>query len=426
MSVADVFSTAEELMDLKLSQKTEAQLIYPYSQVRSVPNSNRREIKIFNFPDADFNRLNRISIPSMDLNVTEMYVEIQLSAETNLSGNSALWEPASTWLTLKGVDLLYKNDSVINMSEPECTMAMILDERDNIFIGQQRATSLDLANAESATKIYLPLNHICNQVLSKIGSISAYNSGDWTLTVDLRPQLEVESGASQWNTAPTATMTAMRLMCVGHKVPVGEIMIQKQALYSNGITWNFLRSHRFRTTIPETVSSSNPITQTFSSVRGNVSHVRMMNRANSGYTTTDPTAKDNIDFDQFDFYATTNTIEIGRTSNPYEVFGQGIYPPFVKTFFPKSNLGQSSYLQTDSETGSVIQTDSSILDISFAESVCDVLNGCSTGSYPVDSDFRITLKLTDSNNVLQLLDTIIYTHVRTVITMKQVNINSSA
>jgi len=427
MSIADVYASAEELMDLKLSPNKQDQLIHPYNQVRSIPNSNRREIRVFNFANGDWNKRNLFVIPSMDLRITELYVEFNLAAETSQS--NARWEPTPTWLTLQGADLLYKNKSVINMSEPECLMATVLDNRANVFRQASRLMGFDreVGAANVAVKLYLPLNHLCNQVLSKIGAISAYSSGDWSISVDLRQQLQVLSAASGI-TAPTSSMTSMRLICVGAKVPPGEIAMQRQALLQNGIVWNFLRSNRFRTTVAVTnIGNTRTTTQTFTSVVGNVSHIRMVSRNKSEWDTTDSSLKNNVDYDANYRYGPNNTISVGRISIPYDVFGDALYTPFLKTFFPKSNLSEPLYLQI-ADVPNVGGIDTTMVDISFAESLCDMEYGCSTGSYPVKNDLVISSKLAPDihNTTAHYLDTIIYTHVRGIVTHKDFNLGQSA
>lgn len=429
MSVADVYATEEELMDLKLNPSKQDQLIHPYNQVRSIPNTNRREVRVFNFANGDFGKRNQLLLPPMDLRITEMYVEFTLAAESSQSNPT--WEPTTTWLTLQGQDLLYKNFSVLNVSEPEATMAVILDERENVFDAKQSIYGFNrLTNgAAAASKLYLPLNHMCNQVLSKVGAISAYQAGDWAVSVELRPLLQCISAASEI-TAPTSGISSMRLICVGAKVPSGEILMQRDALMRNGIVWNFLRSHRFRDTIPITnTGNTSTITRTYTSIVGNISHVRQCHRDIANYNATGTTIKNNIDWDATDFYGTLSSISVGRTSKPYDVFGQPIYPPLINTFFMKQNMGQSRYIGIGSTSTNVAANgvDTSIRDIAFSESVCDMLHGTSTGSYPVKNDFRTSFVVAPevANTVAEYLDTIVYTHVRGIITSRTLNVNTS-
>jgi hypothetical protein len=433
MSVADVYATHEELMDLKLNPNNEDQLIHPYNQVRSIPNSNRREIKIYNFANGNWDKRNQLNIPTMDLRITEMYVEFTLSAEASQS--DARWEPTPTWLTLQGVDLQYKNQSVINMSEPEALMATLLDERENIFDSKNRLYAFQtIDSATVATKLYLPINHICDQVLSKVGSISAYSSGDWSITVDLRPQLACLSAASNI-TAPTSEMLVMRLICVGNKVPVGEVLMQRKALLENGIVFNYLKSNRFREELGIIASGASASwTRVFNSVVGNLSHVRMVHRDKDQYNSLGTTSKNNVRYQNGEYYGVASALEVGRIARPYDIFGQPVYTPFVSTFFAKQNMGQNRYigLLSDPTTIADVAIDTGILDISFAESVCDMANGTSTGSYPVKNDFRIKYTV---NNIITADETdieeayhdiIIYQHVRGILTAKNVNIMGSA
>jgi hypothetical protein len=80
MMPADVFATGE-FSDLKKNEK--GQLFHPLLAVRSIPDSNRREIKTFNFNQAGWDRVNELKIPIMNLRVSEMYVEFNLTAETS-------------------------------------------------------------------------------------------------------------------------------------------------------------------------------------------------------------------------------------------------------------------------------------------------------------------------------------------------------
>lgn len=427
-SVADVYKTTDQIMDLKINPKNSSQLVYPYQFLRTVPNSSRRSVRVFNFPDGDWNRRNQVILPSTDLHITEMYVEFELSAETNQSG--PFWQPTPTWLDpYQGASILYKNREIYNLTESECLMTTILDEKDHQFQSKSRlyAFNREAGEANTAVKIYLPLNQLCDQVLQHVGAISAYESGSWSVQVSLRPQLEVIAAVGQLT--PTSSMTAMRLICVGDRVPIPEIMLQKQSLISEGggIVWHFLKSNHYRTTEPVVnIGNTHTVTQTFSSITGNLAHVRMVSRNTSEYTTTDSSNKNNTDYDASFYYGPNNTITVGYTGNKYFCFGQSVYPQFVSTIFG-ANLGNKRYMNI-ADVPNVAGQDSTIVDIKFAESNQTMKTGVSSGSLPVDQNLVISKKIApDTNNTTaHILDTVIYQYATGVINSKTVNINLSS
>lgn len=421
MSVSDVFITDAEASDLKPMDNMEGMLHHPYQLKRSLPGSNRMDVRIVSFNNPGFGQRNEVQIPSMDLIAHEMYVEFNLGAETTVTGS--LWQPTPTWLTQQGADLNYKEVSIYNMSESECLMSAILDEEDVNWTKKQNSYGFNQAAdaAETAQKLYLPLNVLATQVLSRVGPLSAYSSNDWSVSVDLRAENLCMAGSTTAQ-VPDATLTGMRLIILGSKAPVGEVAISREALMKNGIVWNFLRSNHIRSTLADNNDSAINYQNVYSSVVGSVCRSRLLIRNKSKFDAVTSSDKNNIDY-QF-YNGTQDSISVGKTSNPFEVWGQNLSQPFARNFFSAKSLpGAGRYLSTASTVAAV---ETGIFDIAFAESKGDLEFGLSTGSYPVKNDLQIDLNVTTDTLQDNYLDSIIYTHVRGVITAGVSNVNVSA
>jgi len=419
MSVSDVFITDVEASDLKLMDGREGMLHHPYQQLRSIPGSNRMDVRIVNFNNPSFGARNDVQIPSMDLIPHEMYVEFKLGAEGTVTG--AEWEPTPTWLTQQGVDLNYKEVSIYNLSEAECLMSTLLDEKPVNWAKKQDLIGFNDPDADNAQRLYLPLNVLCSQVLSKVGPLSAYASNDWSVSVDLRAENKCMGGSTTEET-PDAALNGMRLIILGSKAPYGEVALAREALMKNGIVWNFLRSNHFRATLSDNTGSTTTYDQTYSSLVGALSHVRLILRDKTKFDASTSSGKNNVSYDVFE--GVDDIMNVGKTSNPYEVWGQNLPQVFARDFFSaKSVEGAGRYISADGSGG---VSDSGIIDIAFAESIADLEFGTSTGSYPVKNDLQISLTMASDTLHDIYLDTVAYTHVLGVITAGIANVNLSA
>ena len=435
MSVSDVFITDAEASDLKLMDGMEGMLHHPFQMKRSIPGSNRMDVRVVNFNNPNFGQRNDVQIPSMDLVPHEMYVQFTLTGET--SGGSVVKPgalPLPTWLSQQGADLNFKEVSIYNLSEAECLMSTILDEEqweitrkfdDYGFDQYPLSAGNVVGKAENPQILYLPLNVLCDQVLSKVGPLSAYASNDWSVSVDLRQRASCFSALGAAAIA-NISITSMRLVILGSKAPVGEVALAREALSKNGIVWNFLRSNHVRSTLADNSGSSTVYTQQYSSIVGSVSHARLLIRNKTAYDSTNAQVVNSTDYQVYE--GTGDLISVGKTSNPFEVWGQAIPQKFARNFFPsRSTKNGSVYigaLPTNQDTNSDINT--GIFDIAFAESEADLEFGTSTGSYPVKNDLQIELTMGTDTVQDNYLDTVIYTHVRGVITSGIANVNLSA
>ena len=419
MSAEDIFIEDVEQSDLKPGM--EGQLVHSYQSMRSFPGSNRIEMRTIAFNNPSFGARTEVQIPSMDIIPHEMFIEFNLGAEGTVA--NALWQPTPTWVSGGGVDLNFKLRAVYNASEAELLLCPQFDEEPKKWLAQQNSYAFNAAadSADVAQRLYLKLGPLAEQVLSKIGPLSSYASNDWSVAIDLKAENLCMAGS---NATPDAALSGMRLIILGSKAPPGEVQLARQALEQNGIMWNFLRSTHQRVTLTDNAAASTSYIQSYSDIVGAVSKIRLLirNKALLDATTNVVASKNNISYQS---YAGPNDlISVGKNSFPQEVYGQQMPQAFVRNFAAlNSNPLASRYLSSASTVATV---DNGVFDISFGESESDMKFGTSTGSYPVKNDLQIGLTIATDTVQDNYLDTIVYTHVRGVITSGYVNVNLSA
>lgn len=432
MSVSDVFITDLEASDLKPAS-LEGMLHHPFQEKRSLAGSNRMEIRYVPFVNPDFGQRNEVQIPAMDLIPHEMFVEFTLSGTLDDSPNTLpTLMPTPTWLTLQGADLNYKEVSVYNMSEPECLVNTILDQRDNVFQARQRLMAMDNREFTSntlATKLYLPLQPLASQVLSKVGPLSSYASNDWSVSIDLRPLRNLfRNTEALANVQPVSYTVSANLVIIGSMAPAGEVAMAREALSRNGIVWNFLRSYHVRNVMSDNAGSAAIYSQVYSSIVGAVSEARLLIRNKATWDTNNNQLVNTHNYQSY--YGVSDTINVGKTSNPYEVFGQNLSLPIVYSLFSANGTkGSGRYIELAYVSASSLAAngvDTGLIQVEFAESPTDMEFGTSTGSYPVKNDLQIDLNLSTDTVQDNYVDSIIYVHVRGVITSGTANINLSA
>lgn len=426
MSVSDVFITDLEASDLKPAN-LEGMLHHPFQEKRSLPGSNRMEIRSIAFDSPAFGQRNEVQIPAIDLIPHEMFLEITVSAAANNDANTQCYlMPTPTWLSQQGADLNYKETSIYNMSEAECLMNCILDHRENVFQGRQRLMGFTQSanNANASQKLYLPLDPLCTQVLSKVGPLSAYASNDWSVSVDLRASNYLIRNSQANATPQTMTISSMNLVLIGSLAPVGEVALARDALSKNGIVWNFLRSYYVRNTLSDNQDTATTYQLTYNSIVGAVNQVRLLIRDSTTWNTTNAQIVDSVSYKTF--YGVSDTINCGKTSNPYEVWGQNLSLPVVYSLFSsRGTLGNTRFVKLPS-SGNCTIVDTGIINIEFGESPTDYEYGTSTGSYPVKNNLEVDLNIATDTQVDCYADSVILVHVRGVISSGTANINLSA
>jgi len=423
MSLSEIYISDVEQSDLKLAGEggLEGQLVHPYQALRSYPGSNNFDIRTVSFSSPAFAKVNTIQIPAMNFIPHEMYIQMQLGAEGTVTG--AAWEPTPTWISGGGVNLLYKDSSVYNMSEAECLLYALEDEDPRNQLKKQDSYGFNQAAdaADTAQMLYIPLTPLCEQVLSKVGPLGSYSANEWSISIDLKAENLCMSNSTTAET-PDAALNSMKLIMVGSKAPAGEVAMARAALENGGIVWNFLRSNHQRSTLADNAATATTYTENYNSLVGAVSQMRLLIRDKAKLDATTVSTKDNIAYQVYNGVA--DNISVGKLAQPNEVFGQAINQKFVRNFFSADSLkGSPRFLSTAATIGEV---DTGVFNINFCESQSDKEFGTSSGSYPVKNDFQIQLLCTSDTVQDNYLDSVIYTHVKGLISKGGANINLSS
>lgn len=406
--MVDVQYAGVESLDLQPHPQLESRLHHPYQSFRQLPGAKRMEIRTLSFSSPEFSKINEVQIPSMDLIVHDAYIEFDMPAIVDLTAQDLNYNPTPTWIDYSGVDLRYKSSSIYNMSEAEALMAAFEDRRPQDWQSRQLAMGFHNAAVSGAGDLptrllYLPLKPLVDKILSKVGPLSAYPSNDFSISVPLRAALQslIYSTGTPTETNPTT----MKLILIGTKAPPEEVLRTKMALDSGGIVLHYLRSQNVRKALENSTSQ-----QSFSypEILGTLGAVRILSRGSSNWNTV---GSSNVTY-------TTNetpddSIAIGKTSFPQEIFGQSQKIRLIKSMFPCQSLDNASSYVSSAATTSY--TDTGIINVNFYESPGDMEFGTSTGSYPVKNDFNLQLTYAGGAPTASHLDVVFYIHVQAVI-----------
>src|SRR3990172_5697011 len=103
-----------------VSAGTDTTLLAHDHHVSNMLSPGDRFVQIVDFDSPAFNRANRVDIPILDMVVDDLWVEFRCDAV----GGPTLpaFSPVQTWIGSNGVQLLYKNQSIYTMSEPEAIL----------------------------------------------------------------------------------------------------------------------------------------------------------------------------------------------------------------------------------------------------------------------------------------------------------------
>lgn len=420
-AASEIFITDSDQSDLKPGE--EGSLVHQYQQVRSFPGSNRIDMRLLTFAAPAFGVPNEIQIPSMDLIAHRMYVEFNLGAESTVTG--AKWFPTPTWVQdfSEGVQLLYNNTAVYSASSAELLIYPQFDLNPKQWLAQQDSMGFNQAAdaADTAQKLYLDISPLAINVLSKVGPLAAYASNRWSVRVNLKAE-NLCMGSSTTSETPNAALTSMKLIILGTLAPPGEIAMAKDALDRGGIIWNFIKTVHSRQTLLDNTATAITYTANYNEIVGNLSKIRLLIRNKALLDQTTVSTKNNIAYQVYN--GVNDSISVGRSSFPAQVYGQAISQPFVRNFaMLESDKNAGRFLSTAS---TVAEVDTGVIEIAFGESTSDLEFGTSSGSYPVKNDCQILLNIASDTVQDNYLDTVFYIHVRGVIGAQSANINLSA
>ncbi len=368
----------------------------PHQQIQT---GGERYLQVFNFDTPAFDKNNRVFMSSVPMVVHDMVVELDLSAATGPTTPAVI--QLQTGIGAAGAQLLYKNSSVYNASEAELLSYQYKNNAPSQLIRKLIATN-DTSDATRQTQggarnlYYIDLAPLAN-ILTQVGPLGSYAANTWSVDLSLLPLNKWVTGGS--STAGVLTINSMKLMLSGHRESPANMERVNVALGEGGVMFNFPESNFSRLTYGASASS---FTTTLSAIEGMVSSIVLMNRTQAGIDGTAPDAVDHLAFQLFN--NPLDTVEIGRVSNPVELFGQQITEKMLRLMHENESYDNgNAWIDADGA-----RREPSVIAIPLAErESLDQKHGVHSGSWRVKNDLRIKYNFTTTTTA-NYIDILVY------------------
>lgn len=378
-------------MDLESSPAT-----FFHQKIRSDTGQHRYSNTIsFNSPG--LGQDNRIYLPSIGIMPEQLVLEFNMSAAGGAS--SPLYMPTPFWIGNNGLRLLYKNTVVYQASQAEVEADFYMNN-DYRELHRKQIISNDRASRSGAAGLYYLDLQPLMKIFSHIGSLNAYDANAWSIEVDLKPASKIISGGD--GEAGTATITTLNLLIIGHQASAEFAMSVRNKLNTSGLMIQFLQSNAQR---DEYGSSASTKTVTLNQLEGNVSGMLLLHRVKAGLDGAVGNAVANT-YQSFD--GSADTVEVGRSSNPVEVYGRAVPEKQLRLVLNGNRTfnGIPEYLGFDGDDVS-----KNIVPISMADKHSeDSKNGQSSGHMYVKNDLQYTYRFGTTTTTANYLDTIVFIH----------------
>jgi hypothetical protein len=293
--------------------------------------------------------------------------------------------PTYYWIGNNGLRLLYKNTVVYHASQAEVEADFYLNN-DYRELHRKQAISNDLKDADrsgAAGLYYLDLQPLM-KVFSHIGSLNSYDANAWSVEVDLKPAAKIISGATDSAVAGTGSISNLNLLIIGHQASSEFAMGIRNKLNSSGLMVQFLQSNFQRDEYGAAATSK---TVTLNQLEGNVSGMLILHRVKAGI---DGAVGNAVKDTYQSFNGASDTIEVGRSSNPVELYGRAVPEKQVRLVLNgnRTFAGLPTYVDSDG-----LKNSKNIVPISMADKHSeDSKNGQSSGHMYVKNDLQFTYR----------------------------------
>lgn len=393
----------------------DASMLHQPHQPRGDAGPGDRYSLFLNFDsNAAFGKSNRIFLPPLEMVVDDIWIEFQLGAVSGPADPSLA--QVQTWLNSSGAQILYRSQSVYQMSEAEAVAYGYLNPDNQLQLTRLLEATNDISVARRRTKggaaniYYMSLKPLADKVMSKMGSLSAYAANSWSFDIGLLPLTQVIEGSN--GTAGAVTLSSMRLIIGGHREDPSNAMRVSEALASGGVKVIFEQSNWARQTYSAAAASA---VVSLPELEGEATDVVVLQRVTAGLVGVAPNTVNHLNWNIVSggyADAAGDTIAVGTSSNPTKVFGVAIPQRTVRMATQGSSLnGAAVFVDSD---GALRET--TIMPISLCEkSSLGQFYGTYSGSLRLKNDFRITLSFA-STVVASTIDTIVY--IRRVMILK--------
>lgn len=391
-----------------LAEVPDANMLHQPHQPRRTSAPGTRITRVLNFDTPDFDKVNRVNIPPMEIVPENALVEITISA---LAGDANEYlEPAQTWISPQGIQLLYNGQSVYYQSEFETLTFDWLHQDGAANTGRKLDMYNDVDSTEAIARgtaawtYYIPLSPMVYKLLSNVGPMASYAASKWAIEVGLLPLSRI---AHADGAGPvTATITSMRLLVNGHLEDSANAQAVSVKLANDGIRVIMSQPNHIRTSL---AAAPGQQAISLSEVQGEVTSIVAGVRVTTGLTSTTPSTKNNLDWQIFPL--ATDTIAIGTQTDPTRVHGR--FLPIL--YFQKGEMGQSysgsisfpyTIMNKAGTAGALTKVAGGLIPLSLCEAASGSQKfGMFSGSLRINNDFRLTFDLgtTPAASTLDLL-----------------------
>jgi hypothetical protein len=398
--VSQVNHTQLSGIDLESSPAT-----FFHQKIRSDTGQHKYSNSI-SFSEPSLGQDNRIYLPSIGVMPEQLVLEFSMGDASNAeTGSDAKYMPTYFWIGNNGLRLLYKNTVVYHASQAEVEADFYLNN-DYRELHRKQAISNDLKDTDrsgAAGLYYLDLQPLM-KVFSHIGSLNSYDANAWSVEVDLKPAAKIIDGTK--TIAGTGSISNLNLLIIGHQASSEFAMGIRNKLNSSGLMVQFLQSNFQR---DEYAASATSKTVTLNQLEGNVSGMLILHRVKAGI---DGAVDDKVKDTYQTFNGASDTIEVGRSSNPVELYGRAVPEKQVRLVLNgnKTFAGLPEYVDSDG-----LKNSKNIVPISMADKHSeDSKNGQSSGHMYVKNDLQFTYRWGTTEGVnattANYVDTCVFIH----------------
>jgi len=373
-----------------------APLTFFHQKIRSDTGQHRFSNSLaFNSPA--LGQDNRIFLTSMPIMPEQLVLEFSMGAAGGAS--SPKYMPTYWWVGNGGVRLLYKNTVIYHCSQAELEADFYLNN-DYRELHRKQAISNDLATRSGAAGLYYLDLQPLMKIFSHIGSLNAYDANAWSIEIDIKSAAKIVSGGDA--VGGTGSITSLNLLVIGHQASAEFSQSMRNKLNSSGLMIQYLQSFTQR---DKYAAAATAATFSLNQLEGNVSGMILLHRVQAGIdgAVGDAVADTYQTYDEAD-----TTIEVGRSSNPVELYGRAVPEKQVRLVLNgnRTFAGIPNYLGVDGD-----DIGKNIVPISMADKHTeDSKNGQSSGHIYVKNDLQFTYRWPTATTTANYLDSVTFIH----------------
>lgn len=304
----------------------------------------------FQVVGATMGQVNTIYLPPLPMNISDAWLMLEVGATSGAGDNDYLI-PTIYWANT--INLLYRRNTLATLSKAEQVHDFYYNNRNSADHMRRSDLINDVGSTVAQTRAggswtyFIPLRRLVDEILGKMGAVSAYAAQSWSLDVDLLPFSRLIRGGD--NTAGTATLSEMRVILVGHKEDKQNVDRVVAALEKPGVTLRFEQGNFRRFSYGASAAGA---TISMPELVGEVTGFSIQQKVATGEDGATGSTVNPYNW-QF-FNALGDTLAIGTISEPQALFGQALSQRTLRLLSPSDSWsGASCYLGYDAALNQV-------------------------------------------------------------------------